>query len=276
MTSLFIFVAFALVSALLSKSQVQNQIPPPKPTLTVSPTPNPTENWKTYTNEILNISLSHPTEWKLSESISMGYPYITISDPVLQQQPIENGLEPMQGAFLEIMAEEFKAVVPVDRYVKGFARADRAEDGSWLEVNTEESNSDVWGTEGYFFTHRSGNILQHNHAVLINYKTKPVLFQIKITIPQVNQPQSNSYILTFNQILSTFRFLDDNQISWGEAEELIQSCEVTFVGQTHNLDVEITLKDGRIIKAKEPRIDIVWEKIQEVEEKCGKIQFVTE
>jgi hypothetical protein len=46
--------------------------------------------------------------------------------------------------------------------------------------------------------------------------------------------------------------------------------------QTHSLEVTATFKDGREITAQEPRIDDIFDVIDQYKDKCGKIIMGTE
>jgi len=65
-------------------------------------------------------------------------------------------------------------------------------------------------------------------------------------------------------------------ISWHQARELILGCRVSAVMQTHALDIYLTLKDGREIRAVEPTIDEIFRVVDEAKARCGAIQLATE
>lgn len=64
-------------------------------------------------------------------------------------------------------------------------------------------------------------------------------------------------------------------VPWAQALNLIRTCEVDRVGQTHALDVYITLKDGTEIRTVEPYIDEVFYAVSEAK-KCPPIPIATE
>jgi hypothetical protein len=51
----------------------------------------------------------------------------------------------------------------------------------------------------------------------------------------------------------------DGSPAWREIRDAILGCQAKAVGQTHALDVSVTLKDGRTLRAKEPAIDAVMD-----------------
>ncbi len=65
-------------------------------------------------------------------------------------------------------------------------------------------------------------------------------------------------------------------ISWPQAVVLIQQCNVSGVMQTHGLDVYLTLKDGRRLRAVEPVIDTVFDIVDRSQVMCGSITLATE
>lgn len=68
----------------------------------------------------------------------------------------------------------------------------------------------------------------------------------------------------------------NSTVSWQDAVELIESCNVTFAAQTHSLDVTLRLTTGNAVVTKEPAIDEIFRAIDRNEAKCGKIPIATE
>lgn len=64
-------------------------------------------------------------------------------------------------------------------------------------------------------------------------------------------------------------------IAWSEALSLIRSCEVQRISQTHDLGVDMWLKDGRQIWTTEPKLDDAI-KAAQAATKCGAIPTSTE
>ena len=63
--------------------------------------------------------------------------------------------------------------------------------------------------------------------------------------------------------------VDDQIISWFEAEQLLADCRVKQVGQTHALAVTLKLDDGTRLQTTEPVIDYVLRLASEAQQKCG-------
>ena len=162
-------------------------------------------SWRTYRNSSLGYEFSYPANWRLEEGISTGYPYVTLVDPVAQALP-DGATEITQGALIQISAERYTAVVVVEEYVRNNIRPVYNENGELEEVFTEGNTSTVWGTQGIFLIQHRGDVLQHNHAALINYPEGSLLLQIMLTIPDSTASMTESYIDTFNQITGSLDF----------------------------------------------------------------------
>lgn len=65
-------------------------------------------------------------------------------------------------------------------------------------------------------------------------------------------------------------------VSWPEARDLIASCGVESVSQSHDLTVRIETSDGKKISTVEPIIDEVFGVTRVAEKTCGKIPLSTE
>jgi hypothetical protein len=65
-------------------------------------------------------------------------------------------------------------------------------------------------------------------------------------------------------------------ISWEDAQELIESGDVTAVTQLMSLEVRILLEDGSTVVTQQPAIDNVLEVIRECGQPCASIVFATE
>lgn len=65
-------------------------------------------------------------------------------------------------------------------------------------------------------------------------------------------------------------------ISWTDAVNLLKNCRVTEAMQTHALDVYLTLKDGRRVRAVEPSSDELFTVIEGSTAQCGTFPVATE
>ncbi|MDD4785087.1 MAG: hypothetical protein PHH12_01350 [Candidatus Shapirobacteria bacterium] len=67
------------------------------------------------------------------------------------------------------------------------------------------------------------------------------------------------------------------EITWPEAVDLIQNCQIKTVFQKHNLEVTLTHKDNRIFKTIEPKIDDIFKETNHLRSDCNDIiQTITE
>lgn len=64
--------------------------------------------------------------------------------------------------------------------------------------------------------------------------------------------------------------------SWNDVVGFAKNCEIQFAGQSHALDVDIKLKNGKEFTIKEPSIDRIYNLLQENSDKCGMPGFATE
>lgn len=67
-----------------------------------------------------------------------------------------------------------------------------------------------------------------------------------------------------------------NNQKWDLIKKALEECQVKEAGQTHGREVSIELKNGQKIKAFEPKIDDIFDLVNQVKEKCGKINLWTE
>jgi hypothetical protein len=69
---------------------------------------------------------------------------------------------------------------------------------------------------------------------------------------------------------------DGANVDWAQVKDIIFSGQVVKVGQTHALNVTITLKDGRTFKTVEPAIDDVINLVKACGDLCKDIKIATE
>jgi hypothetical protein len=69
---------------------------------------------------------------------------------------------------------------------------------------------------------------------------------------------------------------DGAEVAWSQVRDIIFSGQVVKVGQTHDLNVYITLKDDRTFKTVEPAIDDVINLIKACGDLCKDIKIATQ
>ncbi|MDD3301906.1 MAG: hypothetical protein PHR57_04025 [Patescibacteria group bacterium] len=67
-----------------------------------------------------------------------------------------------------------------------------------------------------------------------------------------------------------------NITNWNLIKQAIAECEIESVMQTHALEVTATFKNGEEITAREPKIDDIFDIVDQYKDKCGKIIMATE
>lgn len=66
------------------------------------------------------------------------------------------------------------------------------------------------------------------------------------------------------------------QITWEKAQELVLGGQVEQVVQSHDLQVELELKDGRRFSTIEPELDAIFQVIKQCGDPCSSIDLITE
>ena len=80
-----------------------------------------------------------------------------------------------------------------------------------------------------------------------------------------------------NTIITTITSPPITEISWQEAIDLIQNCQIKTVFQKHNLIVTLTDKNNQIFKTIEPNIDDIFDQTNHLRSDCNDIiQTITE
>ncbi len=69
---------------------------------------------------------------------------------------------------------------------------------------------------------------------------------------------------------------DGAEVQWSQVQSIVFSGQVVKIGQTHDLNVYLTLKDGRTLKAVEPAIDDILKLVQACGTLCQDIKVATQ
>jgi hypothetical protein len=69
---------------------------------------------------------------------------------------------------------------------------------------------------------------------------------------------------------------DGADVQWSQVKSIVFSGQVVKIGQTHDLNVYITLKDGRTFKTVEPVIDDILKMVQACGTLCQDIKVATQ
>jgi hypothetical protein len=194
----------------ISNLQLENQnqtTPTPTPTPEPTPTQPPTtikvpENWKVYRNEVLGFGFGYPEGYEIitedSQKVSLGFgtspdlpepkfPYLTITPS-----------RTMDPTSLKLCSENIypKSMMPNETRTANYEFPCLSEDYNQNETISEVELDKVNARSFYVLegiTDSSYHIVQ---------TTEPPIVEIKMNI------SGGGLEKTFNQILSTFRFLD--------------------------------------------------------------------
>lgn len=158
-----------------------------------------------YRNSMLGFEIQYPKNWRLQESISMGYPYVRITDPLVLARPTET-TELQQGALIEISAEEYRSQAPIGDYLKSFAPINVSSGEALSSIVSEQTISYAWEIEGISVRIAGDGLLYYNHAALIDYTQNKLLLQIRLSVIQATSEQEQAYLDTFNRILESLHF----------------------------------------------------------------------
>lgn len=170
-----------------------------QPTTQSSPTPDPTANWKTYTSEKYGFSIKYPNDWSVRVTSAAADPYIYIDLNIKASWGESAGPEagfPYTIAITEhknTKKESFKDFVTKDlsEELKNNFTFQQEKIGSYTFYRTDKLPS-AYGALNVYITEDGGRYISID---LIPYS---------LDDPPNNQ---DKVLPTFNQILSTFKFL---------------------------------------------------------------------
>lgn len=183
--------------------------PPTQPVIK----PDPTAGWETYTNIPLQYTLGYPSDWKLKESVSMDHPYIIITDPMAQDMS-PGQTEILKGAMIEVYAENREPWYSDKSISESLPLTGPAGSGdSYTPLTTSGINGTIYTRQDEDeYTNRNTQVKGFGFFRTLN--NKELIFDIKLTIvdfKNLSSEQINSCTKTFDQVLPTFKFLDQGR-----------------------------------------------------------------
>jgi len=92
-----------------------------------------------------------------------------------------------------------------------------------------------------------------------------------VTTPSCVDPKHSSTVT-----VSRFLRRRITAVTWRRAVNLVSTCKAKRVEQTHSRLVTVTLRSGRSVYAREPRIDAIIPIVNRANKACGPIEFATE
>ena len=181
-----------------------SQTPP-----TTVPTVDPTANWKTYTTEDVGFSLKYPINWFYEENPDFQKPAAT--EDVLEVKVQLANFEPPfkgpagstpQGCHLDVLATNTK--LPLQQFI------DQNPNIGSLQGNPNKTEEELVGKEiGVKRIYLpSESIPETRTTIYITSRGKAMIFYFY----SESNEQTTDCEETFNQILSTFTFLDQGQL----------------------------------------------------------------
>lgn len=112
-----------------------------------------------------------------------------------------------------------------------------------------------------------------NFIILFVFLSLIFISVLVLTRKQNNQSYTSTQNITPTEISSP----KITEISWGKAQEILDSCQIVFIFQKRNLEVTMTTKDQIFYKTKQPKLNDIINKINHLPSVCTEtIEKVTE
>jgi len=156
--------------------------PSPTPTLALTPTPDPTANWRTYSNSEGKFSVKYPTEWTIKDLRSLGSIIQNVSNVVLE-------------------ADEYKAQITISvsdtDTARKLAEGEQKQSGEKFSLDgtmaTKWLESKEKKAQGYVLAIKGDRV----YSILLECLSQECF-----------ETDKQYYLDIFDQILSTFKFLE--------------------------------------------------------------------
>lgn len=171
-----------------------------------SPKADSMTNWKTYTNEKLGVSIKIPPTWSVEDSGD------------LTEAPVLSGSDSAQHRRAMVQIDRLKA--PNDKTAKDYY--ERSNKGNTLREIIRAKEVSVADTTGYDVTNkvltnggapfnREVTILHNGYAYVIGFDESVNSDNWQDSFAQIHSPNDWKLNSLFDQILSTFKFLDQSE-----------------------------------------------------------------
>lgn len=164
--------------------------PTPTPAAVVTPTPDATANWKTYTNTEYGYSIKYPTDWVVLEGTTDGEDYARFF-----KGPYSEG-EPTPQTYISILIRKNPRKLSLDEWLEEDKNRPFAEEPTILTI--DEVRALKWVNKGEI----------GKDSTIIFLEKNKVVHQIASLLMAGNIEEIKH---TFNLILSTFRFLEEEE-----------------------------------------------------------------
>ena len=123
-----------------------------------------------------------------------------------------------------------------------------------------------------------GNVSPFSCAVVVNKNNADKILKLIKSFPSTGELSCSGKekaVCIQNKCRVSIDHTSD-ETYWDMVKEAIQDCRVSSIMQTHNLGITAVLKNGYVIKVKEPEIDDVFDVVAMSKDKCGDIIMATE
>jgi len=248
---------FLIKNKILLFQNQQKSITPTIAQLTSTPTPDPTSNWKTYTNAKYELSIKYPADTRVSQISNYTLPALNTDKNIITAIQSINPNYPRSLTGLDISESNDLANCNKNTTTKNIS-------GIAFFVAGENIPNDAMGgmrsiNDQYYVIH--GNIC---YSIQSSVFWQDVSFDTTVKVPssQALQEQQN-WIQTQqqlnSQILSTFKFTDQNQNLTPFQKLLRQYCKPhKDVPYVYDIDVkEIPLRLEQQLTSNAPIINCV-------------------
>lgn len=203
------------------------------PSPTVTSIPDPTAEWKTYSSDSHKFTFKYPQNWLGPEEYNDYYVSIGSSKPHKYGEGIEYDFPTTDSYFVTILSN-YRGTMPISTWESQTWMADTKESISLavgksttshgirktkirngtvgdLPVSEVLIDNDPQGAGAEFMY--TNEIIVKTSDFVIRIQAIPVIVSTKDSLDRQNKAKeiSNKYKETLNQILSTFKFLDQKQ-----------------------------------------------------------------
>ncbi len=192
----------------------------PIPTLyssqTVTSIPDPTANWKIYRNDAIGFQFKYPSLWLIKDNSDNSNSNVNLE---ITSEDLKSKLEYRGGDFpvpVYMQGGKIHLIVDINPFYHSVEEFKKAELKNFLKtIQIPFSNEVLYRIKKYYKEYNSSEVefLMENTPK----RNTPISFIITMGY---SEKEGGKYNYLFNQILSTFRFLDQTNPE--------QNCEINY------------------------------------------------
>lgn len=205
-----IFVLLLFIAAFASRLQRSDSN-----TISENPFFIDSSGFRSYINQDYLFTFDYPATWRLGQSTSMGYPYVSLLDPIAQQQidPSQTEIEHGTMITLSMTNAARYAIQPVTLSTLKEMFISRSESPGIYSDPDETYDVAVQTVGKITGVKLAGSSKLHRSetfAFIKQYKNESVVFEMSIIVFKSSEdvPNIEESFSTFQQILSSFTFTD--------------------------------------------------------------------